>query len=93
MWTTTELYYARAALSEAQLDCHRCGSRTAHREQTHLLTQPNVLLLLVQPEAGGLTLPGHGRYELAAVVYHQGPGAESGHYCCVTRTGWALVAL
>ena len=56
VWTTTELYYARAAPSEAQLGCQRCGSLTAHREQTRLLTQPNVLLLLVQRRGQGGTM-------------------------------------
>ena len=99
VWTTTELYYERAAPSKVELECRECGVRTPHREQARSLTQPNVLLLQVQRRRGPqgrfsrhavqpetvLTLPGHDRYELAAVVYHQGPHAESGRYYCVVR--------
>ena len=99
VWTATELYYARAAPSDVECFCAVCGGRTVHREQAHLATQPCVLLLhvgrrragaatcarhAVQPELV-LTLPGHDRYELAAVVYHRGRDANHGHYYCVSR--------
>ena len=82
------------------VECVRCGRRTRHRSQERVLTQPNVLVLhprrhgrddlrrvlrhAVQPELE-LTLPGHDRYELAAVLYHRGPRAGAGHYYCVVR--------
>lgn len=99
VWTATELYYAHSAPSDVECFCAVCGGRTVHREQAHLATQPCVLLLhvgrrragaatcarhAVQPELV-LTLPGHDRYELAAVVYHRGRDANRGHYYCVSR--------
>ena len=96
VWTTTELYFRRCAASFVDCDCELCEEKTGHREQECVLTQPNVLLLHersvsdvhrpsrrpVQPEKV-LTLPGHDRYELAGVVYHQGKHARAGHYHCV----------
>ncbi len=99
VWTATELYFLRCAPSIVDLQCCRCGPGSRFREQERLLTQPNVLLLHplrrergsltavrhpVQPEKD-LSLPGHGRYELSAVVYHQGARAEAGHYYCVAQ--------
>ena len=97
VWTTTELYFRRCAASFVDCDCELCEEKTGHREQECVLTQPNVLLLHVQRSLGEsgrasrhpvqpekvLTLPGHDRYELAAVVYHQGKHARAGHYHCV----------
>ena len=99
VWTATELYYCSAAPSDVDLFCCACGRDTAHRVQAHVATQPNVLLLHVGRRRGGegvrsrhavqpevvLTLPGHDRYELAAVVYHAGRSANRGHYYCVSR--------
>ena len=97
VWTTTELYFRRCAASFVDCDCEVCEEKTRHREQERVLTQPNVLLLHVRRSVGDLhrpsrhpvqpekvlTLPGHDRYELAAVVYHQGKHARAGHYHCV----------
>ncbi len=99
MWTATELYFLRCAPSIVDLQCCRCGPGSRFREQERLLTQPNVLLLHplrrergsltavrhpVQPEKD-LSLRGHGRYALSAVVYHQGARAEARQYYCVAR--------
>ena len=45
VWTTTELYYERAAPSKVELECRECGVRTSHHEQARLLTQPNLSLI------------------------------------------------
>ena len=101
MWTTTELYYRYAAKCETMLVCETCCKATSHCQQLRALTQPNVLLMQpgrrdgvsdagrvvrhrVQPEKD-LSLPGHDRYELYAVVYHRGRRATSGHYYCVVK--------
>ena len=84
VWTVTELYYQSAAPTTVEMFCGACAASTSHREQSRLLTAPNVLLLHVQRCEGGaasvarpsvqpeafLTLPGlPGRYDLAAVIY------------------------
>ena len=56
VWTTTELYYERAAPSKVELECRECSVRTPHREQARLLTQPNVLLLQVQRRRGAMRM-------------------------------------
>ncbi len=85
---------------DAPSECARCGAMTLHCAQERVLTQPNVLFVhagrreagdeggvlrhAVQPERE-LTLPGHDRYDLVAVVYQRGRTAKSGHYYCVAR--------
>ncbi len=101
VWTVTELYYLCArptALTDVV--CGTCGKRAKHTEQSRRMSQPNVLLLRVERRVGGnaagltrhavqpetvLTLPGHDRYELSAVVYHQGARAEAGYCYCVAQ--------
>jgi ubiquitin C-terminal hydrolase len=86
---------------DAWLKCSRCGGYGGEHAQHRMLTQPNVLLLHVGRSEGTagaqerlrfavqpgreLSLPGHDRYELQAVVYRRGGTAATTHYYCVVR--------
>lgn len=97
--TVSDMYLDSCAPLSEEAHCERCNADAAHRSQSRIWTEPNVLVVQVRrgPEVNGqlvrvpvsveeqLSLPGLPDMTLVGVVYHNGVTLRTGHYTCVCR--------